>query len=311
MVSPHTYKIRNYRPSDFDAYVDLHVVTEQIDQSSRCTSRQILRENLQRPLYDPKKDLFIAEAAGKIVGFLNITPELITRRVLLDCMVHPEHRRQGLAKSLLERAMQRARELPVTVIHVSVLEDNTAAREALSRLGFTEVRQFLEMSLPISNLKPSDTPNKGLALRHLRRGEEAKLAEVQNSCFAGTWGFNPNTPEEIAYALSLSGTSVKDVVILYDYERPAGYCWTKINCAGRAATGEKRGRILMLGVDPDYRGRGIGKLALWAGLSSLKDKGMATVELTVDSDNPAACSLYRSAGFQVLTRNLYYERQLD
>jgi mycothiol synthase len=311
MVNPHTYKIRNYRPSDFDQYVSLHIEADRMDRSSRCTSRQILRENLQRPLYNPEKDLFIAETAGKIVGFLNITPELIAGRVLLDCLVHPGHRRKGLAKSLLERAMQRARELQTTVMHISVPEENTHGREVLSRLGFAEVRQLLEMSLPIDNLNLPDTANSELVLRHLRRGEEARLAELQNRCFADTWGFNPNTPEEIAYALNLSGASVKDVIILYDYERPAGYCWTKINCAGSAATGEKKGRILMLGVDPDYRGRGIGRLALWVGLSCLKDKGMATVELTVDSDNPAAYSLYKSSGFHVLARNIYYEKPVD
>ena len=311
MVSPHTYKIRNYRPSDFDAYVDLHVAAEYIDRSGRCTSRQILRENLQRPLYDPEKDLFIAEAAGKMVGSLNITPEFITGRLLLDCLVHPDHRRRDLAKSLLERATQRARELPVTMIHISVLEDNTTARKALSKLGFVEVRQFLEMSLPISNLNLSDTSNKEFVLRHLQHGEEARLAEVQNRCFADTWGFNPNTPEEIAYALSLSGTSPKDAIILYDDDNPAGYCWTKINCIRSAATGEKTGRILMLGVDPDYRGRGISKLALRAGLSHLKDKGIGIVELTVDSENPAACSLYKSSGFRVLARSLYYERLVE
>jgi mycothiol synthase len=311
MVSPHTYKIRNYRPSDFDAYVNLHIETEHIDQAGRCTSRQVLREDLQRPGCDPEKDLFLAEAAGKIVGFLNITPELVTRRVLLYCLVHPEHRRKGLAKRLLEPATRRARELQTKVMHVSVSEENAYGREILSRLGFVEVRQLLEMSLPLGKLELPDTANSKFTVRHLQHGEEAGLAEVQNRCFADTWGFNPNTPEEIAYSLSLSGASAKDVVILYDDERPVGYCWTKISCAHSAETGQKKGRILMLGVDPDYRGRGIGRMALRAGLSYLKDKGVAVVELTVDSENPAAYSLYESSGFRVLTRSLYYEKPVD
>jgi len=311
MVSPHTYKIRNYRPSDFNGYVNLHISAEKIDRSGRCTSRKILREYLQRPLYDPEKDLFIAEADGEIVGFLNITLELITRRLLLDCLVHPEHRHKGLAKRLLEQAIHRARELQVTTMHVNVLEDNVAARKALSRLGFGEIRQFFEMSLPLRDLKLPDKSNNEFDLRNLQRGEEERLAELQNRCFADTWGFNPNTPEEIAYALSLSGASVKDVVILYDCDKPVGYCWTKINCQKSEETGGKKGRILMLGVNPDCRGRGIGKLVIWAGLSYLKGKGVEMVELTVDSENQAAYLLYKSAGFHVLTRSLYYEKRID
>jgi ribosomal protein S18 acetylase RimI-like enzyme len=64
----------------------------------------------------------------------------------------------------------------------------------------------------------------------------------------------------------------------------------------------------MLGVDPDHRGRGIGKEVILAGLSYLKGKGLGIVELTADSENEAARALYRSAGFQVRRRSLWYEK---
>ncbi len=310
-MSQQTYKIRNYRPSDFDEYVNLHIEAEKIDRSGLCTSRQKLREYLERPLYNPEKDLFIAEASGRIVGFLNITPELIMRRVLLDCLVHPQHRRKSLAKRLLEQVTQRARELEVEVMQVNVLEENTAAREILSRFGFSIVRQFFEMSLSLSEVKLPDTLSSEFTLRYLQRGEEERLTQVQNRCFTETWGFNPNTPEEIAYALNLSGVSAEDVVLIYDGARPVGYCWTKINCGKSPETGKEKGRIFMLGIDPDYRSRGIGRLVLRAGLSYLEDKSIRVVELTVDSENPAAFSLYKSFGFQVTTRSLYYEKQVD
>ncbi len=310
-MSQQTYKIRNYRPSDFDEYVSLHIEAEKVDQSGLCTSRQTLREYLERPLYNPEKDLFIAESSGRIVGFLNITPELIMRRVLLDCLVHPQHRRKSLAKRLLEQATQRTRELEIEVMHVNVLEENTAAREILSRFGFSIVRQFLEMSLPLSEAKLPDTLNSEFTLRYLQRGEEERLTNVQNRCFTETWGFNPNTPEEIAYALNLSGASAENVVLIYDGARPVGYCWTKINCKKSVETGKEKGRIFMLGVDPDYRSRGIGRLAIRAGLNYLKDKSIRVVELTVDSENLAAFSLYKSFGFQVTARSLYYEKKVD
>jgi mycothiol synthase len=311
MMSPQSYKIRHYRPSDFDKYVRLHIETERIDQAGRGTVRELLQEYLQRPLYNPEKDLFIAEASGRMVGFLNITAERVTRRVLLDCLVHPEHRQRGLARRLLEPAARRARELGAEVMHLNVSEENTPGRDTLSRLGFSVVRQFLEMSLNISDFKLPDASSNEFTLRHLQRGEEEILASVQNRCFADTWGFNPNTAAEIAYVLSLSGASSADVVLIYDGERPAGYCWTKINCGTSLETAGKKGRILMLGVDPDYRGREIGRLVLKAGLSYLKDNGVGVVVLTVDGENQAACSLYRATGFKVQARSLCYEKQLD
>jgi ribosomal protein S18 acetylase RimI-like enzyme len=64
----------------------------------------------------------------------------------------------------------------------------------------------------------------------------------------------------------------------------------------------------MLGVDPDYRKQEIGKAILLNGLEDLKKKGVDIVELTVDSANLAACSLYESVGFEVCSRTAWYEK---
>ena len=67
----------------------------------------------------------------------------------------------------------------------------------------------------------------------------------------------------------------------------------------------------MLGVDPDYRGKEIGKRVLLAGLARLKSKSLPVAELTVDSENKAACALYKSIGFKVRTSSLWYEKVIN
>ena len=64
----------------------------------------------------------------------------------------------------------------------------------------------------------------------------------------------------------------------------------------------------MLGVDPDYRGRGIGRSVLRAGLDYLKSKGRRGVWLTADSENKVAGALYHSLGFEVQSSRLWYEK---
>jgi len=71
---------------------------------------------------------------------------------------------------------------------------------------------------------------------------------------------------------------------------------------------KSKGLIHMLGVDPQYRQQEIGKAILLNGLKDLKAKGIDIVELTVDSENPAACSLYESVGFEVYARLEWYEK---
>ena len=303
------YIVRNYRPPDFEDYVKLNIRAEKLEPSGRCSLPQVISENLGRPNYSPEQDLFVAEIARKIAGFMDVTPELNTRRVILDCLVHPEHRGKGLAKKLLSYALRRAKELQAKVAHVNIRQDNAVAKSVLPKLGFRIVRQYLEFRLPLSDLP--DTAHNIYSCRPLQPGEEDKLTQLQNRCFAGTWGYNPNTTEGIVYSVNLSNCSPEDIFLTCEGDKLIGYCWTRINCEAEAANGERKGRIHMIGVDPDYRGRGTGKIVLLAGLSYLKNKGVRVVELTVDSKNEAACALYRSTGFKNWSSSLWYEKAID
>jgi ribosomal-protein-alanine N-acetyltransferase len=61
-----------------------------------------------------------------------------------------------------------------------------------------------------------------------------------------------------------------------------------------------------IGVDPDWQGRGLGRLLL-AGLLEAADQVSATVFLEVRTDNETAQALYASTGFVVVgTRKRYY-----
>lgn len=312
-MSDPPYVIRNFRADDFASYVQLNVEAEKLEPTGRCASAQALSEALGRPNYVPGEDLFVAEAVGKVIGYIDVRPELGIGRAVLECLVHPGHRRKGLATELFDHASRRARELGARVVHVHVPEDNVAAKGLLSKLGFRFVRRFLELRRELSEAHLPDAEQGDLAIRHLRHGEEDKLTEIQNRSFAGTWGYNPNTVEEIGYRLNMADSSPEDVILICEGDKPIGYCWTTIGPGENAAMGTGKGRIYMLGVDPDYRGRGrgIGKRALLAGLAHLKSKGTEVAELVVDSENPAACALYESGGFKISSTSAWYEKKLD
>jgi ribosomal protein S18 acetylase RimI-like enzyme len=282
-MSDSPYIIRNYQLSDFEDYVKLNLEAEKLEPTGRCISSQTLSENLGRSNYSPEQDLFVAETASEIVGFMNVTPELITKRVLIDCLVYPEHRRRNLAKKLLTYALRRAEELKVKVAHVNIRQNNAVAKQVLSRLSFRVVRQFLELRWSLAEVHLPGVTHHNYTSRHLRPGEEDKLAHG----------------------------SPHDVILICEEDKVVGYCWTKIECKTGAASSGEKGRIFMLGVEPAYRGKGIGKIALQAGLTYLKNKGVRLVELDVDSENKAACALYRSIGFKRWSSTLWYEKTID
>jgi mycothiol synthase len=300
--------IRNYSSDDFDKYLQLRVESEQLDPWGRFISARNLSDNLGRPNFAPQKDLFVAESNAKLVGYLSVSLEPGIQRALLEGLVHPRHRRKGIATKLFSSSRQRVKAAGVKAAQISVLENNTAAKNLLTKLEFQFIRNFYEMKLDIHNARLPAVKRNSISSRRLKQTEENLLTKIQNRCFADTWGFNPNTTEEISYRLNMHGRSPDDVILTFLEDRLAGYCWTLINAEENPKRAKKKGLIHMLGVDPDYRNQEIGKAILLNGLEDLKGKGVDIVELTVDSQNPAACSLYESVGFKVYAKTEWYEK---
>jgi ribosomal protein S18 acetylase RimI-like enzyme len=178
---------------------------------------------------------------------------------------------------------------------------------------------YVRLCREARSLKPSDHPvspqivaewlnwpEAGAAreCRSLKEGEEDTLTRIQNRCFAGTWGYNPNTPETIAYFTRLGGFFPEKVILACEDNNVTGYCWTEI-------ISKDEGEIHMLGTDPGFRGREIGRRVLLAGLAYLRSKGVPVARLTVDSENTEAYSLYESVGFELRKVSLWYEKAVD
>jgi len=296
---------RNYRDDDFQSFVRLRNASARLAADGAYKPPPALRTSLGRPGCSPEHDLFISEVDGTAVGYLNLDAEPRIERVVLDCYVDAAYRQRGLAHRLYCRAMPRARQLGAKLAHVSVREDNAVARKVLSTAGFRPVRRFLEMQFDLSAL-PEDVPHPRYPVRPLRAGEEGRLAAVQNRSFAGAWGFCPNTIEEIRYATA--GDLGEGVFLAWDGDRTTGYFWTDRERV--TANSEVKGRLLMIGIDPDYQGQGIGKELTLAAMRHLKGHGLRTARLTVDSDNRVARDLYVAIGFEQTDASIWYEKRL-
>jgi len=308
-MSNNFYKIRNYRPSDFENYVQLHAETIKLDRSGRSISKQRLAEDLGHPSFQPENDLFVAAHGGSIIGYAAVFLEAAIKRAILECLIHPLHRKKGIAIELIRRAIRHAAAAKCRVAQVCIPEINLPAQNLASRLGFKFIRQFYELKLDFNNIRLPDLEPSGYIFRSLGRDEADKLTHIQNRAFADSWGFNPNTPDEIEYRINLSSCSPKNIMMAYLKNHPIGYCWTRVMMEDNPAAGSMKGEIHMLGVDPDYRKKGIGRNVLLAGLADLKSKGVTIVELTADGEDPVALGLYESVGFKICSRTEWYEKK--
>jgi mycothiol synthase len=308
-MSNFRYTIRNYRPEDIEAFVRLLTESRPPGHSAHPPHPEAIAERLNRPGHSPEKDLFLVETNGQPIGYMDIQPELPSQRVILSGWIHPYHRRQGLATRLLDHARKRAAELKVRTIRVSIPRDNTAAEQTLLKLGFRRAREYFHLQLDTAGRPLPGTEETTVSFRPLQPDELALFTRLQNRCFAGAWEFNPNTVEEVAHEMASPFVSPQDIRLAWEGDRLTGYCWTGFFPG--AAEPPPRGQIFMLGVDPEYRGRGMGRTILLAGIAHLIGKGTQVIELMVDSQNHTARALYESIGFKERSATVWYEKTLD
>jgi mycothiol synthase len=310
-MSNPAYIIRNYHSEDFDKLVQLGAEVQELGQTCCPISPLDLIESVDQPNHSSENNLFIVEQAGEMVGCADMRPEFNIGRIVLRWLLHPKHCRERVVAKLIDRAIGRTKELGIMTIHANITQDSRLAKQALTKMGFTFIRRFLELKLDLSKTFLPEISKICPRCRPLQPGEEERLTQLQNRSFTGSWGYNANTVEGIIYRIHLPNCSPEDIILAFDSDKPVGYCWTRINFWKNKTPGGGAGRIYMLGVDPDYQGRGLGRQLLLVGLSYLKRKGLRVVELTVDNENKVACVLYKSVGFNLWTSSLWYEKGLD
>lgn len=269
----------------------------------------ILKNSLGRPNYSPEKNIFLAEWNRRMSGIADVTPELRIARVILDWFVHPAFPRKKVGRELLKYACERGRQIGAKKVHVCVPEEDQFARDFFVELGFEEARCFVELEALSTAPFAQENSIASAEVDHFRPGDEALLATTQNRIFFGSWGFCPNSPDEIKYYLRLTGSKWQDILLIRDEAKITAYFWPYLIVKQGTST-KKKWRIHMFGVDPEFQGKGWGKEILAAGLKHVRTRGATSVELTVDSENTPAITLYKSFGFKLKSRHFWYEKSL-
>lgn len=89
------------------------------------------------------------------------------------------------------------------------------------------------------------------------------------------------------------------LLMAFDSDGLAGFHWTK-------RQSDTQGEVYVIGVDPRWAGRGLGRALLAAGLNHLAKAGCTEVILYVEATNDRAVNLYTHAGFTVTHQDVCY-----
>ena len=271
----------------------------------RDLGRRTFQETLGQPGLSPEENCMLLEEYGRLQGYCLVFPEIPIGRAVIELKVAADIVGSSGEQELVRRAVNRATDLGIRVIHVC-LPDSSQQSETMIAEGFTLVRTYLDMVWRETSL-PESTALDGFSIRSFQSGDAPILAEAQNAAFAASWGFCPNTVEQIEYRSSMANTSHQGILFLSQGENTAGYCWTCLVPVESAI----RGMIGMIGVVPDFRGQGISHAILLAGMEYLRTLDIMDIGLQVDGTNTPGVRLYTSVGFQKVGELHWFERVLS
>lgn len=124
-----TLKIRRMTADDLPAVIELDKLSFSLPWPER-SFRFELTDN-------PASRCWVAETDGKIVGML-VAWMLVDEAHIATLATHPAHRRQGIARELLEYALRSMAGEGAVSSFLEVRESNAAAREMYRKFGYVE-----------------------------------------------------------------------------------------------------------------------------------------------------------------------------
>ena len=326
MKWPEGIEERPIELGDAVALAQLRADTEKVDDEGEHEDADDVLEWLRHPWFD--RDASLALWTGdRAVAWAVIwsgPEQRDTDRINVVGGVHPDHRRRGIGRGLLDWAVDQAErrhrarhpDLPGE-LNVGTVDGNTGMRTMLDRAGFAPVRYFVDMVLQLDPPPATRTPETtevpdGMSVTSFdeRYDEQTRLAH--NEAFADHWGSTPREPaawrarttgsktfRPVQSSLLVDGDEVASYVLGYEYD------------GDTAATGSRDLYIGQVGTRRRYRGRGAATLLMTRTLQAAADDGFATVSLGVDADNPTgAFGLYERLGFVPTRRFTTYAKAL-
>ena len=260
-----------------------------------------------------ERDAWVAQSLdGALVGYATVT-DRGPGRIVADGYVHPAHTGQGIGATLVRLTEARARELapnaPAGVrvaLNTGILAADIAARRLLYGEGYTPARYFWRMRIDMTEAPPAPEWPEGISMRPMAPGhDERAVFDTLEEAFQEHWGHTPEDYDEWRERTMKSESFDPSLWFLArDGTEPAG----AIRCR---TMGDGSGFVNTLGVRRPWRRKRLGMALLLQAFGTFFTRGIRSVALGVDAQNPTgATRLYEAAGMRVVREFVVYEKEL-
>jgi GNAT superfamily N-acetyltransferase len=250
--------------------------------------------------------VWIAEADGEIVGYAQARMRwaLAVEGVAdLWIVVVPASRRRGIAGRLYELAATHLVGHGARRLESSYREGEAEGRAFALSLGFEEgrIEQFWALDVASAVTRPRSIPEATVIRLREVRDRERDLFELYRAAERDTPGDHPRDLVFEEWLPETLGNPELDLdlsaVVLVD-NRPASFAWLVTDREGKRAANE------LTGTAPEFRRRGLARLAKEATIRWAADAGIATVLTANDTTNADMLTLNEHLGYRPTVRHV-------
>lgn len=236
---------------------------------------------------DGTDEHLVASIDGETVGYLHLDRTDAVAGPAVELVVHPAHRRTGVGTALVRAAIGRSSDPRLRLWAHGEL---AAAYHLASALGFTKARELWQLRRSLHATLPRVDDADGVVITPFVPGrDEAGWLALNSQVFAEHPEQGRFDQRDLELRMGESWFDPRGFLIAWRGARMVGFHWVKV----QGGVGE----IYVLGVAPDERGTGLGRVLAVRGLEYMRSLDLGAAMLYVDADNQPARALYESLGF--------------